>query len=51
LYEVKEILESPEFFKYAKLVSKDLSSTYSTLTLSNVKDFGIIQEEVLKIAS
>jgi len=51
LYEVKEILESPEFFRYAKLIAKDLSSTFSTLTLSNVKDFGIIEYDNLKIAS
>ena len=40
---IKEILESEEFCKYAKIVGKDMSGNYKSISSNNIKSYGINQ--------
>ncbi|RXJ69301.1 hypothetical protein CRV08_04640 [Halarcobacter ebronensis] len=43
LEKVKEILESEEFYTYAKIVGKNMSGGYKNISSTNIKKYGISQ--------
>lgn len=40
---IKDILESDEFCKYAKIVGKDMAGNYKSISSNNIKSYGINQ--------
>lgn len=45
LSKVKNILESVEFCKYAKIIGKDMSGGYKSISSNDIKSYGLILEK------